>query len=452
MTNAAAYQELEKLYQERRNQLVLLHGTYASMMETGLDRFLENKSHFYFYAGYASPQEQLFRLKRQLEEQNDIVIHKNTYDECFNRLKGHNADKLVLVIHEFQRMLPKDPSFMESILKLKNKLLYPGPIMILLVTSSLSFYRKDMENLMTEEEIDSIDYDFEMGDYSFLEVSRMLPDMATPELVTLYGVFGGSPRYLSHWSRKADFETNFLRVIAKGGLLEQEAKRLLRENFREYTVYETILSSMARGNEKLNDIFRDTGFARAKISVYLKHLAEFSFIEKRSSYVTGGWDHAQKGIYRISHPILRFYYSFIMPHLSRYQRMSAKDFYEAYIKPRLSEFMKDVFVDVCREYLEILNRMQKLPFVVAEFSFWHGKEGDLDILGVSAAGEYLVASLSWNEGGYTLNKYNELLTIAKQAKVRPDAIYLFSEGGFETALTEEIAGDSKVVTCDMAEL
>ena len=55
---------------------------------------------------------------------------------------------------------------------------------------------------------------------------------------------------------------------------------------------------MARDCNKLNDIYRHTGFSRAKISVYLKNLMELDLAEKVYSYDTEGRSDTQKGIYR----------------------------------------------------------------------------------------------------------------------------------------------------------
>ncbi len=38
----------------------------------------------------------------------------------------------------------------------------------------------------------------------------------------------------------------------------------------------------------MNDLYRTTGFSRAKISVYMKNLAAFDIIQKVVSFETGG--------------------------------------------------------------------------------------------------------------------------------------------------------------------
>ena len=74
--------------------------------------------------------------------------------------------------------------------------------------------------------------------------------------------------------------------------------------------------AIAKGENKLNDLFLYTGYSRPKISVYMKNLSHFDIVEKVVSFETGGWDNAKKGIYRIKDTYVNFFYRFVYPHLS----------------------------------------------------------------------------------------------------------------------------------------
>ena len=50
----------------------------------------------------------------------------------------------MVVIDEFQLIAKKDASFMESIEKLRMKRLYPGPVLILLCSSSVAWVEQEM--------------------------------------------------------------------------------------------------------------------------------------------------------------------------------------------------------------------------------------------------------------------------------------------------------------------
>ena len=144
ITRATEYKKLEELYKKSGNQLYILYGRSGCGMELLLQLFARDKKCFYYHARNASAEEQLHQMQREIEKQYEVNLTRDSYDECFNRVKSGDASKLVLMIDAFDRIVKKDPHFMESILKLKARRLYPGPVMILLCHSSLAWAHKDM--------------------------------------------------------------------------------------------------------------------------------------------------------------------------------------------------------------------------------------------------------------------------------------------------------------------
>ena len=129
------------------------------------------------------------------------------------------------------------------------------------------------------------------------------------KVVQVYGVIGGVSSYVSRWNPKVDFRTNVCRnILSPYGWLHQEAEGYISLRLRELAVYETILSAIAAGNRKLNDLYHLTGFSRAKISVYLRNLMEMDVIEKADSFATGGDRNAQKGLYQIRDHYINFWF------------------------------------------------------------------------------------------------------------------------------------------------
>ena len=84
-----------------------------------------------------------YLLSKKGAKEDDVVaflpVDPYTTIEFFNRIKSGDASKLVVVIDEFQLIAKKDASFMESIEKLRMKRLYPGPVLILLCSSSVAW-------------------------------------------------------------------------------------------------------------------------------------------------------------------------------------------------------------------------------------------------------------------------------------------------------------------------
>lgn len=444
--------ELEAIYEESRNQMVLLYGSHRCGIREMVKDFIKDKKHFYYMAANASEEQQLFLLRDEVQNKFEIKLQKNTYDECFTRIRSGDSSKLVVVIDEFSRIAKRDKSFFESLMRLKDKKLYPGPVMILLLNQDLTFAREDISEYLGDS-AEAIDYKIELSDYRFLDIVREFSGYSVAECVRAYGVFGGVGDYLRRLDPALSVRENICRLILSvDGPLFEEAESYIGKQLRELSVYDTILYSMAKGNEKLNDLFRDTGYSRAKISVYLKNLAAFDVVEKIVSFDTGGWDHTKKGVYRIKNSFLEFWFCFVYPHQSDLFASTPEAFYDKYIEGRLDAFLNRTFVKVCSEYLELLNRMDRLPLVIDKMGTWIGKEGDIDIIGQSDDREHVVGICNWADDELKMASYDKLMENVKLARLRPRAIYLFSSKNFDIRLKALEATDEKVTLVDMSQL
>ena len=239
--------------------------------------------------------------------------------------------------------------------------------------------------------------------------------------------------------------------MAKGPL-HHEAEDFIGSELRELSVYDTILSSIARGNEKLNDLHQDTGYSRAKISVYMKNLAAFDVIEKVVSFDTGGWSNAKKGVYRIKNHFIAFWFRFVYPHLSDLYMMEPKEFYQAYIARDLDDYLRRYFVDVCHEYLSLLNMMGKLPIHVQSMGTWIGKTGTIDVVGEDDVRNHIVGVCNWERPTITYEQYEKLQEDMALARIKATTIYLFSAKSFDPRLVKLASEDESVILVDMKEL
>lgn len=277
----AVLKELETLYTQSGNQLCVLYCRPDLEKELLLKTFLQNKKAFYYRARYASPEAQKQMMAEALEEKLQIRLQKYDYEEYFNRIKSGGPEKLILVIDEFSYIAKKDMDFINAVIKLKAKKLYPGPVLILLCSSVVSWVEKEMENCIGTDALKRVDQTIKLSNLNFLEVVRALPDYPVSECIRVYGVIGGVTGYINHWNPKMDLKTNICRqILSRNGYMYNKAENIIGASLRELSVYDTILACIAGGCDKLNDLYLKTGFSRAKISVYMKNLAASDIIEK----------------------------------------------------------------------------------------------------------------------------------------------------------------------------
>ena len=452
MTRSNELKKLETIYQENKSNLVLLYGRRGCGCESVLDEFTTGKDYLYYRSRQCSDNKQLKYLNDQMASAYDKKMESESFDECFKNFKSKDGSKLVFIIDEAQFAIKKNNDLLASLVSLKNRKLYPGKIMIIIASSSIVW----SENTFAEfagNSINEIDETIKLENHSFLDIVRAFPNYTVAQCVSTYGIIGGVSDYLDRWNGKKSIKANVCEnILSPTGFLYSEAEGYISSELRELSCYNTILGSIAAGNEKLNDLFEDTGYSRAKISVYMKNLAAFDVIDKVVSFETGGWDNTKKGIYRIVEPYTNFWFTFVYPHLSELISHTPEAFYDKFIAPSLDEYLQNYFVDVCREYLHLLNMVGQLPIKLVKIGTWLGKEGTIDVIGQSTNRENVVGICNWTEKTMGYETYEKLLDSMKQARITANTIFLFSATKFDNKLVELSKENKSVVLVDMTEL
>lgn len=434
------------------NHILLLYGRDGCEKEALMRIYLKDKKYFYYRARVASAKEQYRQMAAEVEKAYDVKLARGTYNEIFTRVRSGDSSRLVVVIDEFQHIVKKDADFMSALLALRDRKLYPGPVQIVLLSSDIAWVEQEMPDALGDT-VKKITETMKLTDLSFVDLVRAYPDLSVADVVRIYGVIGGVSEYVSRWNPRTDFKTNVCRNILSGyGFLHGQAERYISLHLRELSVYETILSAIAAGNRKLNDLYHLTGFSRAKISVYLRNLMALDIVEKAESFETGGERNTQKGLYQIRDHYVNFWFHFVYPHLSELYMLTSEQFYDAYIAPELEQYMNRYFVQVCTEYMELMNRVNRLPLSVTKLGTWIGKQGTLDIVAQDDARNTLIGSCNWSKPVMTGRDVAALSQTLKKARLSPKYIFLFTATEFAPEIQELAARDPRFVPVDMKQL
>ena len=444
--------ELEGWYEKSGNQLMLLYGGMDCRKEQLIKEFCVGKKYFYYRCRQLSAQEQMQKMGEEIQNAFQIKLSRYSYDEFFNRVKSGDASKLVIVIDEAQYAIKRDPEFVKSILKLKMKRLYPGPVMIILASSSIVWAKQDAKDAFGDG-FRRIDVLHKVEDLNFLEVVRTFPALSVSDCIRIYGSIGGVPGYMEAWNPEISYRENIYRlVLTEGGYLFHMAEQKISAELRELSVYNTILSAIAQGYNKLNDLYLKTGYSRAKISVYMKNLAAFYVVEKVIPFETGGWDNAKKGIYQIKDTYINFWYRFVYPHLSDLYCMKPDKFYDVYIREELDSYLNQCFLNVCKEYLVLLGRIGKTPVPIHKIGSWIGKTGNVDIVAQDKVRNTVVGLCNWEQKEVTVEMLTQMFSNMKKAKIKAVHFYVFSARGFSSEIKEIAKEDPRLELVDMNEL
>lgn len=126
------------------------------------------------------------------------------------------------------------------------------------------------------------------------------------------------------------------------------------------------------------------------------------------------------------------------------ETMSEEDFYDEYIKPTLNEFALEAFIKVGTEFVSIMDSMGKLPVKIERTGRWWGKNGNIDIIGVSHEQQYVIGKCNWLDDTFKFSDFEELMYNVGLAGIGKDYIYLFSKNDFDDEL-KEFASENKNV-------
>lgn len=409
--------QLEMAYFGDRSNVIVLYGR-EGMGKTALAlKFSEAKDCLYYKALEVSPEEQLARVEKAL----GTAVRDNIPE-----------GKRLLIIDEFS--LAATPRLIEMLVNLiRNEETY-GHYMVLLLSSSINW----VENTMVSEYKELaklITGIIKLKELSFAETVEWFPKSSASDCVIIRGIMGGIPKYLRLWQENRRVRENILALFfTTDSPLINEAEHVLKSELRELGAYNTILTALASGRNKLNDIYEYTGYGRAKISVYLKNLSEMDIVGKIFSVSVRNSENTKKGLYQIKDNFINFYYAYVFPNLSEIECGQGKNLYTKVLQPDFDRYMRTSFASVCREYLELMSKYKRLGRRYTEWHSWFGKKGILDIIGLDSEGNSIVGICHYADNKAGDEQLEELNILLEEAGIRPQKLALFSKNGFEPEL------------------
>lgn len=422
---------LNRYYESGLSNILVVYGHRNVEQNALLLKFIENKRNVFYCARSCSSREQIRLWAGELMDQGAKFDRQPSFTDIFefaNVSTGRNP--LIFVIKNFESIVKNSDTFMKELVDFMDKNGKLKQILVLLVSSDVSWVENSMVRTFGALSA-SIAGFRKIKPLPFSEMRGYYAKMPYRDAVLTYSVLGGQTLLWRYFDGTMSFKENICKnFLDPGSYLYGEAMRLTENTLRETSVYHTILSEMARGACKLNDLYHETGFSRAKISVYMKTLIHHDFACKVYSFGNAGRENVMKGVYRIQDPLLKFYFRFIFPNESSLRHMLPDKFYDLFIAPGIMEFANDAFKLICREYVLRLEERGILPFEIEDEGEWIGKEGSIDIIAQSDVGDTLIGLCIWQRK-IVHEDYEKLIFLSKKAKLDADYIYLFSAAGFD---------------------
>lgn len=443
-------QEIETLYNSNKFEFLVLYGRQRIGKTTLLTDFANKHNCFYFLAQekntilsikeFTALIKDYFNME-YMPTANDwaeVIVILNERIEI--KLKENNSQKVCIIIDEFPFIAKEYPTI-KSILqhtidhKWQNK-----NIMLILCGSSVSFmvnevlgYSSPLYGRRTAN--------MELKPLNYLESAKFFPNFSNVDKITAYLILGGIPYYLQTFSDKLSMKENIKNSIFNDvSLLKEEPILLLKQEFREPAIYNSIIEAIATGSSKFNEISQKIKEESSKCASYIKNLQEVRIINRIIPY--GESLNSKRSIYILSDFFFRFWYKYVFANSTTLSLLGASK-YTDLIYNDISQVLGLAFEEVCLQYLTILARNNKLPFIPNGLGKWWGnnpqkkKQDDIDIMGINGD-KGIFCECKFKNEKFDLSEFNDLISASEIfTDVKEKYYYVFVKSEYTQAVIEK---------------
>ncbi|WKV07641.1 ATP-binding protein [Thermoanaerobacterium sp. CMT5567-10] len=433
---------LNSLYNEDRFHFIVMYGRRRVGKTTLLTEFCKDKPSIFFVAEEYNDKIALESFSDKILLYfglNGIVGKFESWEKAFLFLGQQAKDeRLVVVIDEFPYIVNSNKSIPSILQNLIDHHLKDTKLFLIVCGSSMSFiekevlsYKSPLYGRRTSQLI--------VEPFNFFDSRKFFPSYSFEEQVIAYGVLGGIPQYLSIFDDKCNVYENIkTKILDKSSYLYEEPKLLLRQEVREPALYNSIIEAIATGSSKLNEISTKVGINTDKCSKYISTLIDLKILEKVTPIELKA--KSRKSIYKIKDNFFRFWYRFVFNNKALIEQGLLDEVIENKIKMSMNDFLGLVYEEICIDYLKILNKNKKLPFIFEEIGKWWGnnpykrREEEIDIVAINND-NIIFGECKWQNQKTDMAVLNGLIEKSSLFDYPNKYYVLFSKSGF----TSEVA-------------
>jgi hypothetical protein len=276
--------------------------------------------------------------------------------------------------------------------------------------------------------------------FDFSECCDYLKNTNDEDKALIYGIVGGTPQYLLQMNDKLSVEDNIKNTYLNPmSFLYEEPINLLKQEVREPSVYNAIITAIATGHSRMSEISTKVGETTNVCANYIKSLINLGIIRKETPY---GEKESKKSIYTIEDNMFYFWYRFVLENNSIISR-GASDIAYKRIEPQLSDYMGRIFEDICKQYLWKQLIIGKSPIEFHSLGRWWGNDSkekrqtEIDIMGEQDNETALFAECKWRNEKVDLDILETLIKRSQLFHYKNVHYYMFSKTGFTKGCIEK---------------
>lgn len=312
-----------------------------------------------------------------------------------DRWKGKG--KLILALDEFQWICESSPELPSVIQEAWDRRWRKSNVMLILCGSCLGFMEREVlgkkSPLFGRRTGQML-----LRPFGYREAALFHPHYSVVDQARTYFICGGMPYYLKAFQQSRSVEQNIAATLFdEMGVLYREPDFLLREELRELANYHSILMALAAGHTANSAIAAATHIGDRALHFYLNTLMELGYITRRYP-LTGAAPVARHVRWSLDDPLLRFWFRFIFPNMSRIARSTPHQAVQEIVKPQMDAYFGGCFERLCREALAELYAAEGITANFESGEYWD-RDSQIDIVGLRGDGWTDLGECKWAPGG-----------------------------------------------------
>ncbi|HPL08839.1 MAG TPA: ATP-binding protein, partial [Clostridia bacterium] len=281
----AEIEELEGEYNRKGSSFVVIYGRRRVGKTTLISNFIKDKNALFFLASEESESQNMLIFQKKASEftQNELLRDADikSWDTIFKAIMTANYEsKPVIVMDEFQYLGKSNSAFPSILQRIWEEILKDKEVMLILCGSLVSMiesqvlnYNSPLYGRRTSQ--------IRLTQIPFKHYHEFFPDKERYELVEMYAITGGVPKYIELFSEADDIYSAIKNnILGTSKFLYEEPQFLLQQEVSEIGSYFSIIRAIAAGKTKLSEIASFLEVKATSLTKYLKTLIDLDIIER----------------------------------------------------------------------------------------------------------------------------------------------------------------------------
>jgi AAA+ ATPase superfamily predicted ATPase len=381
---------LDMKYKERGFEFVIVSGRRRTGKSRLLKEFVKDKENIFLLCEERRWQYNLSKFNKAVGEYFGIPKPNfNSFSDCFDFIvkQKREREKLIVVIDEFSYLIRRSDIIAEF-QAIVDEILSEEEIMLILSGSAVSMMKKRVMGYKSPLYGRSTGQIF-LQPLRFRDLREWFPKAKIEDLVKIYAVCDGIPKYLEFFSGN-DVEKEIREnVFNPESFLFREPKLILEEELREPETYFQILEAISSGHTKVVEIANYSFLEAKDVSSYLSILEDIGFVKKEHSVLD---KRRVRGIYRMKDNFFAFWFRFISSYFSELETWVIEGAWSDF-KREFNSHLGFTFEKIAMEFL-----VEKKPFPFHRIGRWWHRDKEIDMVALNEETKEIVfVEAKWSD-------------------------------------------------------